>query len=100
MKQVKKCEKLFQHTSRRLKMARSIITLRDEDVVSHAAFQRLIQRDRRALEFFLDPAEPVQARLQLEMVVALGFGDGGDDGDVVALGADVVCRGDDGDIDV
>ena len=34
------------------------------------------------------------------MVIRAGFGDGADDGDVVAAGADVVGAGDDGDVDV
>lgn len=45
-------------------------------------------------------AEAIEAGLQFEVVVGGCFGDGGYDGDIVALGADVVCGGDDGDVDV
>jgi hypothetical protein len=85
---------------RRLEMARRIVTLGDEDAVTPPTLQRLIQRDRRAHELLLDLSQTLQAGLQLQMVVGLGFGDGGDDGDVVALGADVVGGRDHGDVDV
>lgn len=81
-------------------MARSVVALGNKDAVIHAALQGLVQRNRRAHELLFDAAEPVETWLQLEVVVAVAFGDGGDDGDVVALGADVVRGGDDGDVDV
>ncbi len=51
-------------------------------------------------ELLLDPAEALDARCELEVVVRRGLGDGGDDGDPVALGADVVGGGDAGDVNV
>lgn len=51
-------------------------------------------------ELLLDPAEPLDAGSQLKVVVRRGFGDGGDDGNPVSLGADVVGGRDAGDVDV
>ena len=51
-------------------------------------------------ELLLDSAEAVETRLELEVVVSLSLGDGGDDGDPVALGADVVGRGNASDVDI
>lgn len=51
-------------------------------------------------ELLLDPAEALDARRQLEVVVCRGFGNGGNDGDPIPLGADVVSGGDAGDVDV
>jgi len=57
------------HTSSRLKMARRIIALRDEDIVIDAAFQGLEERDRRTHEFLFDLAEALEAGLELEVVI-------------------------------
>ena len=57
------------HTGRSLEMTRRIIALRNEDVIIHSAFQRLVQRYRGPHEFLFDPPEAVQAGLQLEVVV-------------------------------
>lgn len=57
------------HTSRSLKVTRRVIALRNEDVIIHSAFQRLVQRYRGPHEFLFDPPEAVQAGLQLEVVV-------------------------------
>ena len=81
-------------------MARRIITSANIHSISIPTLQRLINWDWRANEAFFDFAEALQARLEFEVVVGFGFGDGGDDGDVVAFGADVVSGGDDGDVDV
>ena len=78
------------HTRRSFKMARGIITLGDEDIIIDSAFQRLIERYRRSHELFFDLAKSVDTRLELEVVVARVFGNGGDDGDVVALGTDIM----------
>lgn len=51
-------------------------------------------------ELLLDLAEALEAGLELEVVVRRGLGHGGDDGDPVALGADVVGGGHAGDVDV
>ena len=51
-------------------------------------------------ELLLDAAQALDTGGQLEVVVGRGLGDGGDDGDPVPLGADVVCGGDAGDVDV
>jgi hypothetical protein len=69
-----------------------VVALGHENVVVAAAANRLVQRDGRAHELLLDPAETVKTRLKLEVVVAVALSDGGDNGDVVALGADVVGR--------
>lgn len=81
-------------------MAGSVVALGEEDVVLLAAVERLVQRDRGAHELLLDLAEAVEARLDLQVVVGVGLGDGADDGDVVALGADVVRPRYHGDVDV
>lgn len=57
------------HTGRSLEMTRRIIALRNEDVIVHSTFQRLVQRYRGPHEFLFDPPEAVQAGLQLEVVV-------------------------------
>jgi hypothetical protein len=81
-------------------MTSGIVALGDEYVIAHTTLKRLVQRDRRAQEFLLDLAEPLEAGLQLKMMIAITFGDGGNDGDVITLGADVVRRRDDCDVDV
>jgi isopentenyl diphosphate isomerase/L-lactate dehydrogenase-like FMN-dependent dehydrogenase len=73
-------------------VARSIVTLGKEDVVVVAALKRLVERDGLTHELLLNLAEAVETRLQLEVVVGVGLGNGRDNGDVVALGADVVGR--------
>jgi len=51
-------------------------------------------------EVLLNLSKTLQTRSELEVVVGRGLGDGGDDGDPVALGADVMCRGHAGDVDI
>ena len=82
------------------KMAGSVIALRDENAVVDAALQWLIERDGWTHELLFDSSKTFKARRKLEVVVCIGLGDGGDDGDVVTLGADAVGAGDDGDVDV
>ena len=81
-------------------MTRRIITLGNKDVIVDTALQWLIEWNGRTEEFLLDLPEAVKAWLELEVMVAGAFGDGGDDGDVEALGADVMGGGDDSDVDV
>ena len=83
---------------RGLEMARRIIALGDVDAVIDTRLQGLVQRNRRTHEGLLDAAETVEAVLELEMGVGVAFSDGGDDGDVVTLGADVVSGGDHGNV--
>jgi hypothetical protein len=77
-----------------------VVALRHEDVVVDTATSRLVQRDGRAYKLLLDLAETVETRLELQVVVAVALSDGGDNGDVVALGANVVCGRNDGNVDV
>lgn len=72
-------------------MAGCVVALGDEDVVVCAALKRLVDRDGRAHELLLDLTEAIKTRLNLEVVVRVGLSNGADDGDVVTLGADVVC---------
>jgi hypothetical protein len=51
-------------------------------------------------ELLLNLAEAFKTRLELEVVVGRRLGHGGDNGDPVTLGADVVGRGDAGNVDV
>ena len=75
-----------------LEVAGCVVALRDENVVVRAAFERLVNRDGRAHELLLDFTEAFKTGLDLEVVVRVGLSNGADDGDVIALGADVVCR--------
>ena len=81
-------------------MAGCVVALGKEDVVARAAVERLVERDGRAHELLLDLAKAVKTRLDLKMVVRVGLSDSADDGDVVSLGADVVCTRNHGDVDV
>lgn len=51
-------------------------------------------------ELLFDLAQSLQPRLELEVVVGLGLGNGRHDGDPVALGANVMCGGHGRDVDV
>lgn len=51
-------------------------------------------------ELLLDLAEALDAGGQFKVVVGRGLGDGRDDGNPVALGADVMGGGNAGDVDV
>lgn len=81
-------------------MACGVVALREEDVVVCAALQRLVQRDGLAHELLLDLSEAVKTGLELEVVVGICLSDSRDNGDVVTLGADVVGRRDDSNVDV
>lgn len=99
-----------------LEVAGGIVTLRDEDVVVDTALERLVEWDWWALgsisyffvilmvvtyhELLLNPAEALKAGCELQVVVRVGLCHCGNDGDVVALGAYVVCRRDHGDVDI
>ena len=74
-----------------LEVAGGVVALGDEDVVVLAALERLVDRDGRAHELLLDLAEAVETGLDLEVVVRVSLSNGADDGDVVALGANIVC---------
>lgn len=87
-------------TSSGLEVAGSVVALGDENVVARAAIEGLVKRNGRAHELLLNLAEALETGLDLEVVVGVGLSDGADDGDVVALGADVVCPGDHGDVDI
>jgi hypothetical protein len=78
-------------TSGGLEVARCVVALREEDVVACATLERLVEWDRRAHELLLNLAEAVETGLDLKVVVRVSFSDGADDGDVVALGANIVC---------
>ena len=81
-------------------MASGVVALRYEDVVIGTALNWLVEWDSRAHELLLNLSEKVETGLELKVVVAIALSDRGDDSDVVALGADVVCRRDDSDVDV
>ena len=81
-------------------MASGVVALRYEDVVIGTALNWLVKWDSRAHELLLNLSETVETGLQLKVVVAVALSDRGDDSDVVALRADVVCRRDDSDVDV
>jgi len=81
-------------------MASGVVALRYEDVVIGTALNWLVKWDSRTHELLLNLSETVETGLQLKVVVAVALSDRGDDSNVVALGADVVCRRDDSDVDV
>lgn len=83
-----------------LEVGRRVVALRDEDVVLLAALDRLIQGNRSTHELLLNLTQALEPRLQLQVVVGIRLGNGGDDGNVVALGADVVSRRHHGDVDI
>jgi hypothetical protein len=74
-----------------LEVAGCIVALGDENVVVRAALEGLVNRDGRAHELLLNLAEALETGLNLKVVVRVSLGDGADDGNVVALGANVVC---------
>lgn len=71
-------------------MTCSVVALGQEDVVVVAAFERLVKRDWLAHELLLDLSKTIDTGLELEVVVAVALRNGGYDGNVVTLGADVV----------
>ena len=73
-----------------LEVGCGIVALGDENVVLLAALQRLVDRDRGTHELLLDLAQALKARLEFNVVIGILLGNGRDDGNVVALGADVV----------
>lgn len=83
-----------------LKVARCVVTLRDEDVVIHTTLQWFIEWYWSAHEFLLNLAEPFEAGLEFEMVVARVFGYCGNNSDIVPFRTDVVRGRYDCDIDV
>ena len=87
-------------TGGRLKMTGGIVALGDEDVIVHTALEWLVERNGRAHESLIDVSEALEAWLKFQMLIDLRFGDGGDDGDIITLGADVMRGGDDGNIDI
>jgi hypothetical protein len=81
-------------------VACGVVALRHEDVVVGAALEGLVQRDGLTHELFLNLAKTVKTRLEFKVMVGVSLGDGRDDGNVVALGADVVGGRDNGDVNV
>jgi len=77
-----------------------IVALGDEDVILLAALQRLVDRDRGTHELLFNLAQALKSGLELQVMVGIVLGNGRNDGDVVALGADIVCRGDHRNVDV
>lgn len=77
-----------------------VVTLGNEDIVLLAALQRLVNGDGRTHELLFYGTQALKARLELQVVVSIVLGNGRDDGNVVALGADVVCRRDHGNVDI
>lgn len=83
-----------------LEVARGVVALGDVDLVLGAVLQGLVQGDRSSQELLLDLAEALQTGLELQVVVCRCLSDGGDDGNPVALGADVVCGRNAGNVNV
>ena len=103
-------------------MGGGVVALGDEDVVVAAVLKGLVEGDGGTLfgeivsiwrmtgfkeggqntyhELLLDLAEALDTRGELEVVVRRGLSNGRDDGDPVALGADVVRGGDASNVDI
>ena len=79
-----------QLTGRSLEVRCRVIALRDEDVGLLAIVNGLVERNGGSHELLFDLAQTLEASLKLEVVISIVLGDGGHDGDVVALGADVM----------
>lgn len=83
-----------------LEVARGVVALGDVDLVLGAIVQGLVQGDGSSQELLLDLAQALQTGLQLQVVVCGCLSDGGDDGNPVALRADVVSGRNAGDVNV
>lgn len=83
-----------------LEMTCCIIALGDEYIIVNTALQWLIERNWWPHELLLDSSETLKARCELKMVICVGLGYSGDNGNVVALGADTMGAGDDCNVDV
>lgn len=57
-----------------------------------SGLEGLIQGNRWSGEFLFDPAKSIKARLELEVVIRRALGYGGDNGDIVAFGANIMGR--------
>ena len=86
------------HTCRGFEMARGVVALGDVYSVVSATLKGLVDGDGWSCESFFYSAQSLVAGLELEVVIAGAFCDGGDDGDPVAAGTDVVCGRYDGDV--
>lgn len=71
-------------------MGGSIVALGNEDVVLLAAVQRFVERNGRAKELLFNLAQTLESGFQFQVVVCISLGNSRDNGDVVALGADIV----------
>lgn len=74
-------------------MAGRVVALGDEDVVIYTRLQRLVEWNWWTHELLFDPAEPIETRLELKVMITVCFRNGGDNGNVVALGTNIVCGG-------
>lgn len=83
-----------------LKVRAGIVGSADEDLVLCTIGNWLVDWCWVAQELLFNWAEALEASLDFEVVVGIGFGNGADDGDVVALRADVVGGGDHSDVNV
>lgn len=81
-------------------MARGIVALGDEDIVVFTALDRLVQRNGREVELLQEGTESLLTKLELLVGVGVVLGDGGNNSDVLVLGADVMGRPNDGDVDI
>jgi hypothetical protein len=75
---------------RRLEMAGRVIALGDVNIIVDTTLQRLVDWNWWAHELLLDSSESLEARCEFEVVVCVGLGDSGDNGDVVAFRTDAV----------
>lgn len=81
-------------------MTGGVIAFRNEDVVVLAALQWLVQGNGRTHESLLNSAESIETRLKFKVMIAESFCNGGNNSNIVAFGANIVCRRDNRDIDV
>lgn len=72
-------------------MASSIVTLGYEDVVVKPTLKRLVKGYGWPEELLLDLSQPVEAGLQLEMVITGALGNGRDYSNKVAFRTNIMC---------
>ena|SRR5579871_3863965 len=83
-----------------LEVTCGVVTTRNVYVVLLSAFDWFVHRNRWAHEAFFYLTKSFETRPQLEVMIGITFGNGADNGDVVTLGADIVCGRHNGNIDV
>jgi len=78
----------------------SVVALRDKDIVIHTTLEWLVQWNWWAHKLLFHSSEAFETGGKLEVVVGRCLRNGGYDGDVVALGANIVRAGNHSNVDI